>query len=854
LGVVPTRGAQRAVAALAVAIAVAAASDAAAAGPTRYSLAHGCYALKAAPSGKTGTGAERLRMQPTTLGSYLLYRPDRKVLAAAANGSVAPAATASPAADWRVGGRGPFTLSPASDRGRRLTLGANGKLTAAPRGAGGQSFTFAPAAGCAVYPEASLSAHGTPAKGKFPFASVTGFLEGHQHWMNFEFLGGEFQCGRAWHAYGVPYAIPDCSSVEGPQGSAAPVQNFLNYGAPEHPHDTTGWPKLTEWGAHNLTYDGVYWRWVERAWMSGLRLMVVPINENRVLCELMPRKHNSCDEMDAVRLALRDMRELQRYVDAQAGGPGKGFFQIVTTPDAARRVINRGRMAVVLEIEVSELFGCRGWDTSTCDRKQIDRELAEVYRKGVRSSLLLNKFDNPLTGVRFDSGPVGILINAGNHQSAGSFWSAKTCTGRLHDNEIETFVPGGSAFLDSVFAQLGITSGTYPAYPPAPHCNRRGLTDLGHYVERKMIQRHMIINPDHMSQRAVADTLTLAESYRYSGIISPHGWMDPGNWPRIWKLGGLAFPDSNTAATFVKAYRTYRPRRTPFMLGWGSGADLGGLAAQPDGRAGAVHYPFKSYDGRVTFDRQRTGQRTFDYNKDGVAHYGLYADWYEDVGKLGGTPLKRDMTKGAEAYLEMWERATGIRVRKCTNPFRNVTAHGLGKIRLGMSWERLLRVAGQPQQRTRAWSWCVRERGNLHAADVAELTRGGSVELVGSTAIHREGGGTAIGKPVAKVRDRARKIAPGLFVRHRGGGIYVYAVRRGHVRAVAIATRALAQRRGALRAAMYRLLTAKASHAKRRYVGNATPGSQQLRGASLIETSDPRLNRALARLCGLKHP
>ena len=30
-----------------------------------------------------------------------------------------------------------------------------------------------------------------------------------------------------------------------------------------------------------------------------------------------------------------------------------------------------------------------------------------MYDLGVRSSLLLNKFDNPLAGVRFDGGPLG---------------------------------------------------------------------------------------------------------------------------------------------------------------------------------------------------------------------------------------------------------------------------------------------------------------------------------------------------------------------------------------------------------------------------------------------------------------
>ena len=100
-------------------------------------------------------------------------------------------------------------------------------------------------------------------------------------------------------------------------------------------------------------------------------------------------------------------------------------------------------------------------------------------------------------------------------------------------------------------------------------------------------------------------------------------------------------------------------RQTPYKFGWGYGADLGGLSHQPDSptRDGAISYPFKSYDGKVTFERQRTGERTFDYTKEGVAHYGLYADWFEDLRRIGGQQMADDMCAGAEAYLQMWERA-----------------------------------------------------------------------------------------------------------------------------------------------------------------------------------------------------
>ena len=795
---------------------------------TRYSLAGGCYALKSAPSGAAVTGAERIRMQATDLGSYLLYLPDRTFLSAQDDGSVAPAAEPSPSADWRVAeaGGGAFTLSPESAPDR--ALGQDGKL--GPGGAGAGRFTFAPATGCPTYPEAELNARGTPGKGTTPFSAVSGLLEGHMHWMTFEYFGGNFHCGRPWHRYGIPYALPDCSEIEGPQGTAAPLQNALNYGNPAQPHDTSGYPKLTEWGADNVTYEGTYWRWVERAWLSGLKLMVMGINENRELCELQQRRRNSCDEMETVRLGLKDMRELQRYVDAQAGGPGKGFFQIVTDPLQARRVINRGQMAVVLEIEVSELFGCRGWEQPNCNRAQVTSSLEEFYRLGVRSSQLVNKFDSPLAGVRFDSGAFGLVINQGNKNSSGSYWDARTCTGPFRDNEITSAPPEAGGAVTAFFASLGLQGGTTPTYPPPPHCNTRGLTDLGRHVEREMIKRKMIINPDHMSQAAVDDTLTLAEAQRYSGVISPHGWVDPGNWPRIWKLGGLAFPDSDTSTGFVDTYRKSRPRQTPFMIGWGYGADLGGLAEQPGARAGGVEYPFKSYDGKVTFDRQRTGERTFDYTQEGVAHYGLYADWFEDLRRTGGAELARDMSNGAEAYLQMWERASGIRTPNCRPQRFRVNARGLGRLRLGMKWEDVLRVDGQPQQRNRAWTWCVRGKGNASKADVAELTAGGRVELAGSTALTRSADGIPVGARASRLRG-VRSAGGGLLVRDGRASSFVYSVSGGRVRAVAVATRALARNRTELRAAMARLVKARATQAERKFVPNSAQASNRITGA-----------------------
>jgi hypothetical protein len=779
------------------------ASASAATAPTRYSLANGCWNLQSA--GKTVANGDKLRLRATRLGSYMLFRTAKDFVAAGDGGMVAPAPQPGPAADWRVDAAGPgaFTLTPASATSKVLTAATDGTLTVADKGAGASQFTFEPATGCAEFPEARLDATGTPSKSTLPFGKVGGFIDAHMHWMTFEYLGGNFHCGRPWSPYGITVALPDCSTIEGPQGSAAPIQNTLNFGQPASPHDTTGWPKLTAWSKDNLTYEGTYYKWVERAYLAGEKLMVMPVNENRILCELQSNRRTSCDEMETVRMGIDDIEQLQDYVDAQAGGPGKGWFQIVRDPFAARRVINAGKMAVVLEIEVSELFGCRGWETSSCDKAQVDRELDEFYKRGVRSSLLLNKFDNPLVGVRFDSGSIGALINGGNKLSAGSYWSAQTCTEKLTDNEISGGAPTGPA--GGALALLGLSPGSLPTYPPAPHCNTRGLTELGKYLERRMIAKRMIINPDHMSQKGVEETLTLAEANRYSGVISPHGWMDPGNWPRIWALGGMAFPNAGAATDYVKAWKQYRPKNDgKYPIGWGWGADLGGLAHQgAPGPAGdtAVTYPFKSYDGKVTFQKQTTGDRTFDYAKEGVAHYGLYADWVEEARRIGGAPLMKDMWNASEAYLGMWERTNGIPGPRCRRQHDSITRKGLGAMRLRYTPERLLKNVGQPQQRERAWSYCVNGATNESTTAVAVFSPQGRVELVGSTArgIKAQPLGIGTGSPARKLPKSAKALGGGMFAVASNGATYVFGVSKGKVSFVALPSASVAANAARLR-------------------------------------------------------
>jgi hypothetical protein len=186
-------------------------------------------------------------------------------------------------------------------------------------------------------------------------------------------------------------------------GRGAVLESILS-GEPSH--DPVGWPTFKDWPAPNsLTHEGTYHKWMERAWRGGERIFVNLLVENGQLCKVYPLKKNSCDEMTSIRLQADRMREFERYIDAQYGGPGKGWYRIVTRPWEAREVVNQGKLAVVMGIETSVPFGCtfkrvpvRG-DVPACDAESIDRQLDEMYDRGVRQMEIVNKFDNALTGV-----------------------------------------------------------------------------------------------------------------------------------------------------------------------------------------------------------------------------------------------------------------------------------------------------------------------------------------------------------------------------------------------------------------------------------------------------------------------
>jgi microsomal dipeptidase-like Zn-dependent dipeptidase len=227
------------------------------------------------------------------------------------------------------------------------------------------------------------------------------------------------------------------------------------------------------------------------------------------------------------------------------------------------------------------------------------------------------------------------------------------------------------------------------------HQNSRDLTPLGEAAINEMMKLGMIIDIDHMSDLAANETLALARGYP---LNSGHtGFRDlPGlrreeinenmrssrQLTRIGELGGMMGVGwaNGHAGKFLEAYewgidhkrRTGNGPSPAFTLG----SDINGFegtpwprhSTHPKARAhinklGRGRISAASWNTRVQYSgpgalRQYTfAERTWDYNVDGVAHIGLYPDFYQDLKNLGMREDALDhFFRAADAFARMWDK------------------------------------------------------------------------------------------------------------------------------------------------------------------------------------------------------
>jgi microsomal dipeptidase-like Zn-dependent dipeptidase len=708
-----------------------------------HSFASGCYALDATEPGSTNTrwlassgegeafsftaksaeAGAHFRLQAADLGTYLFYDSARGYLVADETGfgrvtvlesdvSLVDDAFISPA-EW--------DLEVSAHDASRFQL--HHKKTGqylAPEGltadlAEAAVVALYPVEGCADFPELTLDATGRPVPRTFPDGALYGIVETHTHmFSNFGFGGGGIFHGSPFHRLGVEHALGSCEGYHGKDGrrdlvgyafsgldnldpdSLIPV--LITGMTPAFDHHTDGYPTFTDWPSSwgTGTHQTEYYRWVERAYLSGLRLLVNHATTNSVLCELVvglgaQRVRYACNDMVAVDREIEEAHNLERYIDAQLGGPGRGWFRIVTSPAEARQVVGEGKLAVVLGIETSNLFDCfltPPAGVAACDPDSVRAALDRYRDKGVRAIFPVHKFDNAFSAGDGDRnvGQLGSFVNSGHFSNfvadcpdlPSVFDRGRLIFGGLNmprENYLDPAPNDMSRFASSPVAAVAPFLEEIGAGPlEGDYCQKTGLTALGETLILELMKRGMIIEVDHLPRRSFARAYEMLEANDYP----PAGTHSNTNRGKLYDLGGVSkfnFARCADPARTGSLADPLRDRMTQIAEhgaypAEGFGFDLNGFAGGPRPRFGPdsecgetpqsnpVTYPFTSYDGTVTFTEPHLGDRTLDFNTVGMLHIGLLPELIEDVRRDGTTDAELEpLFKSAEGYIRMWEKA-----------------------------------------------------------------------------------------------------------------------------------------------------------------------------------------------------
>ena len=467
---------------------------------------------------------------------------------------------------------------------------------------------------------------------------------------------------------------------------------------------------------------------------------------------------------------LQAAYDFQAFIDTNSGGPGQGWFRIVTSPEDARRQIGEGKLAVVLGLEVDKLFNCRFplngctrsgpgdgvlWDCSALDQltdhsqckdpnppsdpnadpltseEWVQKQLDFYYDHwGVRAIIPIHNYDNSFGG----TATWRDALEVANRVIEGHWYASKECppepptdaNGRRYGFKLGGELGPFMQWLMTLFLGEGSAP---PPHPENASCNTLGLTKLGRGLIQAMMDKGMIIDVDHMSVQSINDTIEEVKSYggpagyplmashglffdvyqeeqRHERMrtasqleeISAMGGMvgvmlkddhldgDLSGQRRTLPVPGTASNDCRHSSTaFAQAY-TYAlgqmapdPARPDILVPRvGMGSNFNGMGGHYGPRFGSracggdpterskqllasqpLDYPFSLRE-FGQFRRQVSGQRTFDYNVDGLAHVGLLPDMVADLENVGVSSTDLDpLMRSAESFVRMWDQAMG---------------------------------------------------------------------------------------------------------------------------------------------------------------------------------------------------
>jgi microsomal dipeptidase-like Zn-dependent dipeptidase len=403
----------------------------------------------------------------------------------------------------------------------------------------------------------------------------------------------------------------------------------------------TQWPR---WDtiAHQQSWEGS----LQKAYQGGMSLVTISLVSNEFLCKALPYQNlkRPCDEMMDVDVQL----QMARDFDARTS-----WAEIALSPAHARQIIASGKLAMVLSIESSKLFGTKDWRT----------ELNRVYSLGVRSLQPVHQLDNRFGG----AAPHNAIFQAAQF---------------LENCHIDT---------DCAITGPGFTLG----FDVDSSCrNVKGLTDEGKALVQEMTAKGMLIDIAHMSERSIQDTFVISQAKTYYPLMISHGHFREVMNPELaatekttpsWvvryvrQTGGMfglrtAHDETRTYTKTAVANscqgstrslaQAYEFGRQGLKVNMAFGADLNGFIQQTRprfGNYGACSAGFKAEADAQMNQQRLTGPARLgtDFDVYGLAHVGLLPDVVRDMKNLGVNTA--GLESSTEKFLLMWERAAGTR-------------------------------------------------------------------------------------------------------------------------------------------------------------------------------------------------
>jgi len=676
---------------------------------SRFDLANRCFLLKAdgayvastaagfAANTSDASTAERFYMKPAGLGRYLFYTSGSALMTGSGTAVTAETVPTDGADITLDGDQGRYT---ARSLGAPLSLDASKQLVL---GGTPATLTFEPATGCTIYPEMPVGIDAPTFKNAIG-KPVIGFAEVHSHMgMGSEMSDGSGNVGpsaggvlygQAINRFGAPEALKNCEVMHGPNGALSAENIILDFD-PLAMHDTQGWPSFIDWPQDDsFLHQQMYYKWIERAWKAGLRTMTIHGTTIEALCNIARAtygdKMSECVDMEVGVQQVQYMYDVQNYVDAQEGGPGKGWFRIVKDPAEARAVIAEGKLAVILGLEFSNVFHCRvqflpdGSEISDCDEAEIDSEIDRAWELGVRQIFPYHDVDSALGG----TGIFSSILNYVGFTDTLGFWKTYNCPDVEYFTGEGVFVAG--AELETAPLMLGsdplsqalmsATGGVLPLYPPGRQCNARGVTALGQYAIDKIMKKGFILDIDHaelsIKQYMLDEGAKVTPNYPAVSGHGGHGGITTAQAEQMFRQGGIiypALPNGRDFARFISQIKPVWERSTSRPLAVGYGADSNGLRTLPGPRGAdsePIKYPFTLFQGPgwgpqyaaagiapLKVDQLAIpGGKVWNMDEQGMSHYGLMADIVEEIRIEGGEEATTALYNSAETFLQLWEQ------------------------------------------------------------------------------------------------------------------------------------------------------------------------------------------------------